>query len=399
MAGCVTDVDDGDDGNGNGNGEEFDTVRWGALEPLSGPFSDLGEEQLQGVELAVEQINESDEYDFEIELESYDTQSESSDAQRAASEAVEDFGAQYLVGCISSSVALSINDFAQNNEVIYAPGAADVSITGSNCNEYVFRFETSTAPIAEVMTQWTVEELGDQIFYHIADYAYGESVLEEVDSRMAELSDSYEEVDVTRSEFGSTDFETFISQIASAADEADAAVIGMTGADLAIFLQQAGRQGLQEEIPIVTTTASFVPVRAPAGEDAYGVYSGVRYVPDVDTGDNQAFVEAYREAYDDDPDNFSRVGYESVRMISRGIQAAGTRDPTELKDFLPEHELETIYGTTYFRDCDHQSLNPVWMGELVEPDDDDQEMADIELLAELSGEEAIQDCDETGCEL
>ena len=389
LAGCVGEVDP-DEG-----GEEFDTVTYGILEPLTGPFSDLGEEQLQGVELAIEEVNGSDEFDFEIEHESYDTQSESSVARREASEAVEDFGAQYLMGCISSSVALSINDFALSNEVLYSPGAADVSITGAECNEYVFRFETSTAQIAEVMAQWTVDEFGDRIFYHIADYAYGESVLEEVEKRMERVSDGYEQVDVTRSEFGATDFEAFISQIQDA--DPDAAVIGMTGADLVIFLQQASRQGLTEEVPLVTTTASFVPIREPIGEAGYGVYSGVRYVPQVDTGDNQEFVSAYEDAYDATPDNFARVGYDSIRMVARGIQEAGTNDPTEVKDVLPGLEVETIFGTNQFRECDHQALNPVWMGELVEPDEG--ETADVELVEELSGEDAIPECEETGCEM
>ncbi len=393
LAGCIGDADDVND---NGSGGS-DTVQYGVIEPLSGSFSDLGEERLQGTELAIQQINESDEYDFEIDYETYDSQSNASTATQKATEAVQSEGAQYLTGCISSSVAIAVNDFARDNQVVYTPGAAAVSVTGENCNDYVFRFETSTAQIAEVMAQWTADELGDQIFYHIADYAYGDSVKAEVESRLSSISDSYDEVGTTKSEFGSTDFETFISQISSASDEADAVVVGMTGADLAIFLSQAARRGLGEEIPIVTTTASFQPVLQGAAEGAYGVYSGVRYVPSLETGDNQTFVEAYQDEYDAMPDNFSRVGYESIRMVARGIKEAGTTDPTAVKDTLAGLEQETIFGSNRFRECDHQATNPVWMGECVEPDSG--EVADVELLTELGGEEAAPDCETTGCEL
>ncbi|XVH31428.1 ABC transporter substrate-binding protein [Haloferacaceae archaeon DSL9] len=397
LAGCVSEVDDGGGDGGNGDGGEIGTIRYGVLEPLTGPFSDLGEERLQGTELAIEQINESDEFAFEIEFETYDTQSDTATAQREASRAVEEFDASYLTGCISSSVALGINDFARNNGVIYTPGAADVSITGENCNEYVFRFETSTAQIAEVMAQWTVDTLGDRLWYHIADYAYGDSVLEEVETRMESIGDGYERVDVTRSEFGATDFEAFISQISNSADEIDAVVVGMTGGDLAVFLSQAARQGLTETVPIVTTTASFRPIRVPIGSDGYGVYSGVRYLPDLDTGDNRSFVEAYQEAYDDVPDNFSRVGYESIRMVARGIQEAESGDPEDVKEALSDLEMETIFGRNRFRACDHQAVNPVWMGRLVEPDEGDA--AAVELLADLDGEDAAPPCDQTGCQL
>ncbi|MEY7851989.1 ABC transporter substrate-binding protein [Natrarchaeobius sp. A-rgal3] len=408
LAGCVGDPEEAGNGNGTDDPEtddgdpdetetEFDTVQFGVLEPFTGEFSDLAEERHQGTELAIEEINESDEYDFTIEYSEYDTQLDPATATQRAEQAVQSDDAQFITGCISSSAALAINDFALENEVVYTPGAADVSITGSECNEYVFRFETNTAQIAEVMAQWTADELGDRIFYHIADYAYGDSVLEEVEIRMEAISDSYEQVDVTRSDPGSTDFEAFISQIASASDEADALVVGMTGADLAIFLSQAEARGLQDEIPIVTTTGSFYAVRAGAGEGAYDIYSGVRYVPDLETGDNQEFVESYEAAYDDVPDNFSRVGYDSIRMVANGIQEAGSDDPTVVKDALPGLEQETIFGPNEFRPCDQQAMNPVWMGECVEPEEG--ELADVELLEELSGEEAAPDCEDTGCDL
>lgn len=392
MAGCIGDPDEADGGEA-----EFDTVQFGVLEPFTGEFSDLAEERHQGTELAIEQINDSDEYDFEIEYSEHDTQLDPATATQQAEQAVQSEEARFITGCISSSSALAVNDFALENEVIYTPGAADVSITGENCNEYVFRFETNTAQIAEVMAQWTVDELGDRIVYHIADYAYGESVLNEVETRLDAISDSYERVGVTRSDPGSTDFEAFISQIADASDEADALVVGMTGADLAIFLSQASARGLQDEIPIVTTTSSFRAVRAGAGEGAYNTYSGVRYIPDIETGDNREFVEAYESEYDDPPDNFSRVGYESVRMVANGIREAGSNDPTEVTETLSGMEHDTIFGPNEFRECDQQAMNPVWMGECVEPDDG--ELAEVELLTELSGEDAAPDCEETGCEL
>lgn len=394
LAGCVGDPEEAA---GDEDDEEFDTVEIGILEPFTGEFSELGAERHQGNELGIQWVNESDEYDFEFEYETFDTQTNPADASREAEEAIQDYGVDFLTGCISSSSALSVADIAEQNGVVYTPGAADISITGDNCSEYVFRFETNTAQMTEVMAQWTYDEFGDQILYHIADYVYGESVRDEFESRMEELSDDYENVDETASDPGSTDFEAFITQIENNADEADAVVVGMTGADLAIFLQQAGERGLQDEIPIVTTTASFTPVRGGAGLSATGVYSGVRYSPELETGDNQEFVEAYEDEFDELPDNFSRVGFDSIRMLANGIQEAGSRDPDAVKEALNDLEQETIFGPNRFRACDGQAENPVWMGELVEPDEG--EVPDVTFdLAQLDGEEAIPDCEDTGCD-
>ena len=391
-AGCIGDPDAQ-----NGDDVDFETVQFGVLEPFTGDFAALAEERHQGELLGIQHINESDAYDFEIEFEAYDTQLNAEDAVQAATQAIQRDEAQFLTGCISSSVALAINEVARDNQVLYTPGAADVSITGQNCNEYVFRFETNTAQIAEILAQWTADNLGDQIVYSIADYAYGHSVKEEFERRMNRISDDYQEVDAVQPDPAAEDFEAFITQIMGNADEADALVVGATGGHLVRFLAQAYQRGLHDEIPIVTTTASFSVVRAGAGEAAYDVYSGTRYVPSLETGNNQEFVQAYQDEYGELPDNFSRVGYESIRMVANGIQEAGSRDPSVVKDVLPGMNHETIFGDVEFRECDHQATNPVWMGQNVAPADGD--VADVEILAELSGEDAMPPCEETGCDL
>ncbi|WP_290812319.1 ABC transporter substrate-binding protein [Halovivax sp.] len=392
LAGCIGDPDEAD-----GEDEDFDTVQFGVLEPFTGDFAELAEERNQGERLAIEHVNESDEYDFEIEFEEYDTQLNAEDGVQAANQAIERDEAGFLTGAISSSVALAINEVALDNEVIYTPGAADVSITGSNCNEYVFRFETSTAQIAEVMSQWTADELGGRIMYSIADYAYGHSVKEEFENRMQELTDDYEDVETVEPDAGAEDFEAFITQLMDSADDADALVVGATGGHLIRFLSQAHGRGLHDEIPIVTTTASFAVVRGGAGEAAYDVYSGTRYVPDVDTGTNPEFVEAYEDEYGAPPDNFSRVGYGSITMVAEAIQEAGSRNPATVRETLSGMTFESIFGDVEIRECDQQAMNPVWMGQNVEPDDGD--VAAVDLLAELDGEGAAPDCDDTGCEL
>ncbi len=398
MAGCVGSLDDSDDEADDGTDDTgIGTVTFGVLEPLTGDFAALAEERVDGTELAIEHINESDDYDFEIEYEVYDTQLNAEDAVQAASSAVDRDGAEYLTGCISSSVALAINEVARRDEVIFAPAAADVSITGSNCNEYVFRPASNTAQLAEAMTRWTVDELGDKIVYHIADYAYGQSVKEEFETRMEALSDSYQEVQMTATDLGEQNYDSALTQILDVADEADALVVGMTGGGLVNFLTQGLERGLHDEIPIVTETASFAPVLAGSAEAAYGVYTGVRYVAGEDMGDNQEFVAAYEDEYGGRPDNFARDGYESVRMLANGIQEAETSDPTVVKETLPELEQETTLGTNTFRACDQQAMNRVWMGQAVEPEEG--EIAEIDILSEFTGEEAMPECEATGCEL
>lgn len=373
---------------------DFDTVSLGVLEPFTGALGDLGARRHRGTELAIEWVNEHDEYDFEFEYVTFDTQSDPVVAGREAEEAVQDYGATFVTGALGGSSALAIADVVDSEGVVYVPGAMDDSITGSNCSESVFRFETHTAQMTAAMANWVHETLGDRMFYHVADYAYGESVREGFETRMRSLSDSYAIVDETRSEPGSTDFGPFIGRIQNAATETDALVVGLVGADLVTFLQQAAEHGLQDDVPVVTARGAMVNHRGAAREAAVGTYSAVQYVPEFETGDNQAFVEAYLNTYGGPPDGFAAEGFESVRTLADGIRAARSDDPGAVANALRGLERETIVGPTEFRECDGQAVRPVWMGELVEGDGD---LPDVEVLATFEGEAVVPDCPDHEC--
>ncbi len=302
------------------------TVRYGVLSPMTGPFSGLAQGQRQGARLAIQHVNQSDEFDFQIDAVFDDTQADPATGRRKAQKVVDQNDVSYVMGAISSSTALALNEFAEQEEVVYNPGAAAVAITGEQCNEYVFRAETNAAQIAEAMAPWTIENLGSKVWFHIADYAYGNSVLQEWRSRMQATSDEFEEVSASRSQFGATNFGSFVSQISNS--DAEVVVIGMTGSDLVNFVKQAANAGLKDEVALVSPTMTFQVVRSALGPVAANTFGGVRYVPKLETGDNAQFVSSYQEANGNTPDNFARVAYDSIRMTALGIQRRKRTTPT-----------------------------------------------------------------------
>ncbi|WP_435157183.1 ABC transporter substrate-binding protein [Haladaptatus sp. DFWS20] len=386
FAGCL--------GNIGGGGSSVDTVKYGILNPMTGPYAGLAAEQRKGAKLAVKTINESDEYEFTIDAKYGDTQADAETGQQEARKLVEQHGASFMMGAISSSVALGLNEFAQEESVIYAPGAAAIPITGKNCNKYVFRSETNTAQIAEACSGWTLNNLGSKVWFHIADYAYGKSVLREWRSRMKASDASFSEAGVTRAKLGAKNFDSFISQMKNS--DADVVVVGSTGGDLIEFINQANAQGLTDQKKIMTTTGSFQVIRGALGEKADGIYSGTRYVPKIDSGDNKEFVKSYKSANGSEPGSFARVAYDSIRMVANGIKEAGSTDTDEVVDTLAGLKMQSLLGENEFRSCDHQAKNPVWVGQNVY---NGGKMADVKLITEVSGDKAIPPCDQTGCQL
>ncbi len=399
--GNESDGGDGSDGSDGGDGSDGETIEitYGVLSPMSGAFSSLGPNQRRGAQLGAQTVNDSDDLNVQVDLVTGDTETSQEPALQAANRVVENEGANFLMGAISSSVAIGLNNFAQENEVIYNPGGAAVPVTGSECNEYVFRAETNTAQIAEAVSAYTVNNLGTNVWFHIADYAYGESVLRRIRSRMEEANPDTNVVGISRSELGADNYDSFISDIRSS--EADVAVLGMTGGDLITFVNQANSAGLKSAVDLMSPTMSFQVVRGALGPAAYGTFGGVRYTADTDELDNPQnadFVEAYLSEHDSPPDNFARVGYQSVLMTARGVHEAGSSNPADVIDALSGLEMDTILGSNQFRECDHQATNPTWMGELTEPSGGSGP-ADVNLISKVEGGNAILPCEETGCEL
>jgi len=373
---------------------DLGSVTVGILNPMTGSYSSLGPGQRDGAKLAVKQINASDEFNLEIDPVYEDTGTTAGTAQQAANRVVQQNGAQFVFGAISSSVALSLNEFAKSEELIYFPGGAAVPITGSACNEWVFRFETNTAQVAEAISAYTVNNLGTNVWFHIADYAYGDSVYKRTKSRMQAANSDFTEAGKTASQLGSSNFGSYISQISNS--DADAVILGMTGGDLINFTSQAVDAGLKDQVNIVGPTMSFQVVRGALGSKAEGTYGGVRYNASIDLGDNNQFVQAFQDEHGGRPDNFERVGYDSVRLMARGMMKAGSTDPADAKEALAGGTFTTVLGDITLRGCDHQATNPTWMAEMVPGDG---KMTKVETLSKTPGDEALPPCSDVGCNL
>ena len=399
LAGCVQQNDSQGGGSTDGaqntqtSESDIGTVTVGILVPTSGPAGALGTAQEKGTELGVQYVNESEEFTFEIEPVYEDTETNPSTGRQKTRRIVEENGAQYIAGGLESSVALGIADYVAQQDIVYMSGAATVELTGSQCNQNTFRNETNAAQQMAGAVDYAAEELGTKWWLHTSDGAYGQSAINQIERRIEAQNLNVDIVGRTMPERGTSDFGPYISQISNS--EAEVLMIPKTGGDLINFMTQADNAALKEEVEIMGTALFAQASRTALGQSAVGTYSSTLYNHKLETGDNPRFVKAYQDEYDDTPGSFARVGYELIRTAARGIQESGTADPTEVRSTLEGLQMTTVLGETSFRPCDHQAVNPVWTGEIIETETG----TDVELLDRVTGEDAIRPCEETGCSL
>jgi branched-chain amino acid transport system substrate-binding protein len=388
---------------GDPTGDPDEQIRIGFIHPLSGGYSTLGEPQELGGQLAVEQLNANGGIDGkEVVGFHEDSGGDSTTAQQKARLLVDDRDVDVLTGEANSSAALAIQQVAGEKGIVFGSQAGADPITKSRCNEYTFRYELRTGQVARATAPWAVENLGSKIWFHVADYAYGNAFL---DGWKEVLSDyDYEEVNTTKSDLGANDFSSYITQIQNS--DADFLALGMAGGDLVKFNQQASSYNLRESVDIVAGTNDFRSVRAGGGDGVVGTYSGVRYFEGYDNPMNEEFVTNYIDMHDEIPANHAESQWTMVHeILAPAIESAGSTDPDDLVPELEGMEFDSPMGGGTLRACDHQAERDVPVARVSEPQDLDvlqglgSDLPSLDIQETIAAADAIEDCESIDCSL
>ncbi len=117
------------------------TIKIGAMEPLSGTFKDIGERYLEGVQYAAKVINDSGGLlGKKVEVIAVDSELKPDVATRKAQNLILKDGVKFFSGGTGSSVGAAMAQLAEKQNVImFTYGMAAASMTGEKCSKNFFR--------------------------------------------------------------------------------------------------------------------------------------------------------------------------------------------------------------------------------------------------------------------
>lgn len=404
-AGCQTDPtgDGGDTRSDGATQENGDEIRIGFLHPLSGQYSVLGEPQEKAARLAVEQLNADGGIDGSAVRGFHeDVAGDPQEARQKATLLVENKGVDILSGLANSAAGLAVQDYAESADVVFGSQVGADPVTKSRCNRVTFRYELRTGQIARAVAPWAVENIGNRIWFHIADYAFGNAFLDGWQTVIEEQDLDAEIVDTTESDLSEEDYSSYITSIQNS--DADFVAVGMAGGPLVQFNQQASSFNLRSSTAMVSATNDFLSVRQGGGSNVVGSYSGVRYNEAVDTDLNRQFVSDYLDEYDALPNNHAESQWTMVtQILAPAIEEAGSTDPADLVPTIEGMEFESPMGGGRMRACDHQAKRPVSIAQIQEPQQREilqgrgSNTPSLDIQEEVPA--AIATCENTGCNL
>lgn len=395
LAGCTT-----DSGGGGGGGEFGDTLKIGLLAPLSGPYGFAGEFQRQGMELAIEEINSSDEIfpDTTLEIVRGDSETDPDTGLSEARRLDQQEDIDILTGATSSSVASVVSEYANNNNLIFSMvQSADRALTtGEGCRASTYRPNPHTHQAGRLAGSWCTDEFGERAFILHQDYSYGTATRDAVEQGISDAGGTV--VDTAAVPLGNQQFQSVIDSIESA--DIDWLLFGITGSGSTAFLTQAANRGL--DIPMGNQSLPSY-ASGEVGSDIIEQFSELYRTPalytrEIDTERNREHVSAFEEMHGQPPNYSSETGYMVGRFIGEGLDEARTLDPEEARDTLEGFSFESARGSNTIRGCDHQGTPPYYIAKVTGVDED-VGLGTNEIVDKFETADYTDSCSDSECPL
>ena len=349
-----------------------DTIKIGFIDPLSGPFANVGQHFQQELELVVERVNQRGGVlgGQKLEVLALDGKGKPEDSLIAFQQMV-DQGVSFLLQGNSSAVAGALTDKvkkhnARNPEspVIYLNYAAvDPVLTNEKCNFWHFRFDPDVDMKMQALTNFMAAQNNIRKVYLInQDYSFGHAVSKAAKQMLKAKRPDVEIVGDDLHPLGKVkDFMPYIAKIK--ASGADTVLTGNWGPDASLLIKAGDEAGL--DVDFYTYYAGFVGGPASIGEAGIGRLKQVTgFHSNVGLGADE-LVDAYRSRYPDSKDDLYFVSLlYAVEMLVQAIENTQSLDPLVVAKALEGSKFNGPVGEVWIREDNHQLLQPVYISTL-----------------------------------
>ncbi len=397
------------------DGSKGDSVTIGATVPRTGAYAVQGEDELKGMQLAVEHINSG--HDLmkaiapkitkgvlgkEVKLVVADSAAKPNQAVQEQQTFINENKIILMTGSTSSAVAVALNKFAQREKVLYVAGISGSNdTTGKDCVRYGFRQdfygETAANAIGPVLVK--AYGKGRKAAFMSPDYTYGHTVTKSVNDYLTQ-NGGWTQVTDQVSPLGTQDFSQYLTNIANSG--ADVIVNVNWGRDAVLSVQQARQFGLTPKMKMV------IPYQIPflakeVGPDlTEGVYAATDFWWALEDKFPLAkmFVDEFNKKYGYRPEWGAENGYISFAHWARMVTEAGSFYPPDvIKQYEKGETIPSFVGDVHYRPEDHQCVRPVIIvrGKAAKDMKNSEDL--WEVLEIVPGEPLMQKPDAFGCQL
>lgn len=310
-------------------------IKIGAAQALSGPSDAYGNAIRDGIELAVEQVNDSGDLgEATLEVIWEDTQGIPLLAIRAFNKLINEDEVVAIIGPTLSNSAI-VADWLAQQEGVPVVSSSNTALGVTDIGSYIFRTarpDSAIIPntIREAKNEWGLEHVA--VIYD-KDDAFTKSSYDLFTEALAQ-----EKLTVVMTETFRTGETDFSEQLTKIRDEnPDAIVISALVAEAAEIMKQARELEIPASVRFIGGDGFNTPeLFELAGEAANGAISGTAWHADNRLSNNEPFIADFKETYRRDPDQFAAQAYTAVWALATAIGDANSIDQLAVRDALDE---------------------------------------------------------------
>lgn len=297
-------------------------IKIGLIVPLTGVFSANGRDMVNGLSLALAQIDRRV-AGREIQVLTEDDQGTPAQSLTKARKLVELDRVDILMGPLTANSGYALRDYLDEQKIpaLYPIVSAD-DLTQRKGTPWIIRTGWTSSQPNHAFGEYAARTLGYRRIATVAyDFAFGWECVEG-------FQDTFEQsggrvVEHLWPPIGAPDYSPYLGRIPK---DVDAVFAVFSGGDALRFLQQYREFGLEGRIPLIgggTLTDEHILFQE--GDLAKGIITALHYSAALNTPANREFVRAYVRAYNRVPSYYSEGTYTSALFATKGLEAVGGR--------------------------------------------------------------------------
>ena len=337
--------------------QKGETVKIAWIDPLSGPFANIGQNSLKTFQFMAEKLNANNAAGVKFEIVSFDNKASPQESLTVLKAAI-DQGIRYVTQGNGSGAAAAIldainkhNERNPGKEVVFFNNAAvDPDLTNSKCSYWHFRLDADTSMKMEALTAWVKDQPDIKKIYLInQNYSHGHQVSKFAKEIMARKRPDVQFVGDDLHPLAQVrDFAPYVAKIK--ASGADAIVTGNWGTDMTLLVKALNDSGMKIPLYAYYAGVSGTPTALAQGKDMN--VSQVAISHSNYTGDLAALRNDFKKKFNDDYYTFQT--YLGLRMLSEGMAKAKSTDPVKVANAMSGLKFQGTVGEVEMRKADHQ---------------------------------------------
>jgi branched-chain amino acid transport system substrate-binding protein len=342
------------------------TVKLAFMDPLSGPFANVGQNQLKSWQFSADHFNKKNAAGVKFEVVSFDNKGSPQESLNTVKAAI-DQGIRYIVQGNGSGAAAAISDAVEKynernpgKEVLYLNYAAvDPALTNEKCNYWHFRLDADTSMKMEALTSFMKDQPNVKKVYLInQNYSHGQQVSKYFKDAMKRKRPDVEIVGDDLHPIGQVkDFAPYVAKIK--ASGADSVLTGNWGQDLTLLVKASKEAGLNASFYTYYAGVSGTPTALAAGVG--GPVRVVAYSYNDMPGVVTELANDFKKKFNDDW--YTTATYNGVAMLADAMAKAKSIDPVKVAAALEGLRFVGAQGDLEMRKADHQLQQPLYISE------------------------------------